>query len=91
MSERANIRSTGRYVPDNVVTNDDLAKLMTTSDEWIQQRSGVRERRYANAVVSFTGFRWPRLLLNPVCMRIYCLSGLNCIQMHLSIMIGAGR
>ena len=35
------------YVPENVVTNDDLAKLMDTSDEWIQQRSGIKERRYA--------------------------------------------
>ncbi len=47
MSRCAYIRSTGMYVPDNVVTNDDLSKLMTTSDEWIQQRSGIRERRYA--------------------------------------------
>ena len=35
------------YVPENVVTNDDLSKLMTTSDEWIHKRSGIRERRYA--------------------------------------------
>lgn len=47
MTKRAYIRSTGMYVPDKVVTNDDLAKLMTTSDEWIQRRSGIRERRYA--------------------------------------------
>jgi len=46
MERRAYFRSTGMYVPDRVVTNDDLAKLMTTSDEWIQQRSGIRERRY---------------------------------------------
>ncbi len=36
----------GHYVPSKVVTNNDLAKLMTTSDEWIQQRSGIKERRY---------------------------------------------
>jgi 3-oxoacyl-[acyl-carrier-protein] synthase-3 len=47
MLRRAYIRTTGMYVPDNVVTNDDLAKLMTTSDEWIQRRSGIKERRYA--------------------------------------------
>ncbi len=47
MNRRAYIRSSGMYVPDKVVTNDDLAKLMTTSDEWIQRRSGIRERRYA--------------------------------------------
>jgi 3-oxoacyl-[acyl-carrier-protein] synthase-3 len=33
-------------VPDRVVTNDDLAALMDTSDEWIRQRSGIAERRY---------------------------------------------
>lgn len=36
----------GHYVPDNVVTNDDLTKLMDTSDEWIQERTGVQERRW---------------------------------------------
>ena len=39
----------GRYVPERVVTNDDLAKLMDTSDEWIQQRTGIRERRFVTA------------------------------------------
>lgn len=34
------------YVPDRVVTNDALAALMDTSDEWIQQRTGIRERRW---------------------------------------------
>jgi len=33
-------------VPSRVVTNDDLAKIMTTSDEWIYQRSGIKERRF---------------------------------------------
>ncbi|MDP8221833.1 MAG: beta-ketoacyl-ACP synthase III [Candidatus Lernaella stagnicola] len=37
---------TGMYVPDRVVTNHDLAKLMDTNDEWIIQRTGIRERRY---------------------------------------------
>ena len=36
----------GHYVPSKVVTNDDLAKLMSTTDEWIVQRTGIRERRY---------------------------------------------
>ncbi len=38
------IRGTGSYVPDNVVTNDDLATFLDTSDEWIMQRVGVKER-----------------------------------------------
>jgi 3-oxoacyl-[acyl-carrier-protein] synthase-3 len=40
------------YVPDQVVTNDDLAQLMDTSDEWIVQRTGIRERRYADVGVA---------------------------------------
>ena len=36
----------GKYVPDNVVTNDDLAKMMDTNDEWIQERTGIKERRW---------------------------------------------
>lgn len=48
MTTRAKITGTGMYVPERVVTNDDLAKLMDTSDEWIQQRSGIRERRYVS-------------------------------------------
>ncbi len=36
------------YVPENVVTNNDLKKFMDTSDEWIQERTGIKERRYAH-------------------------------------------
>jgi len=36
----------GKYVPENVVTNDDLSKLMDTNDEWIQERTGIKERRW---------------------------------------------
>ena len=43
---RTRISGTGMYVPERVVTNEDLTKLMDTSDEWIQQRSGIRERRH---------------------------------------------
>ncbi|PWJ43762.1 3-oxoacyl-ACP synthase III family protein [Sediminitomix flava] len=38
----------GIYEPENVVTNDDLSKLVNTSDEWIQERSGIKQRRYAD-------------------------------------------
>ena len=41
------IAATGRFLPDQVVTNFDLAKSVDTSDEWIQQRTGIRERRIA--------------------------------------------
>lgn len=40
------ITGLGYYVPDNVVTNDDLSKLMDTTDEWIQERTGIQERRW---------------------------------------------
>lgn len=36
----------GYYVPENVVTNDDLSKVMDTNDAWIQERTGIRERRH---------------------------------------------
>jgi 3-oxoacyl-[acyl-carrier-protein] synthase-3 len=43
---RSAILGVGHYVPTKVVTNDDLAKLMPTTDEWIQQRTGIKERRF---------------------------------------------
>jgi 3-oxoacyl-[acyl-carrier-protein] synthase-3 len=36
----------GAYVPDHVVTNADLTRLMDTTDDWIQQRTGIKERRH---------------------------------------------
>lgn len=39
------ITGTGAYVPEKVITNDDLSKLVETSDEWIMQRVGISERR----------------------------------------------
>ena len=41
------IRSTGVYLPDKILTNHDLEKLVDTSDEWIKQRSGIESRRIA--------------------------------------------
>lgn len=40
------IIGTGSYVPDKVITNHDLAKIVDTSDEWIVSRTGIRERRF---------------------------------------------
>ena len=40
------ISGLGYYVPENIVTNDDLSKLMDTNDEWIQERTGIKERRH---------------------------------------------
>jgi 3-oxoacyl-[acyl-carrier-protein] synthase-3 len=44
---RARILGVGRYLPERRVTNFDLAKMFETSDEWIQQRTGIVERRFA--------------------------------------------
>jgi 3-oxoacyl-[acyl-carrier-protein] synthase-3 len=43
------ITGTGHYVPSKVVTNFDLEKMMDTSDEWIRQRAGISERRFAES------------------------------------------
>lgn len=40
------ITGLGYYVPENVVTNDDLSKVMDTNDAWIQERTGIKERRH---------------------------------------------
>lgn len=40
------IAGLGYYVPENIVTNDDLSKIMDTNDEWIQERTGIQERRH---------------------------------------------
>lgn len=40
------IKGIGHYVPERVVTNDDLSKMMNTSDSWITERTGIKERRF---------------------------------------------
>src|SRR3546814_4863908 len=55
MSEQASnqrlysrIAGPGRYLPEKVLTNDDLAKIVDTSDEWITSRTGIRHRPLAD-------------------------------------------
>jgi 3-oxoacyl-[acyl-carrier-protein] synthase-3 len=43
---KSRITGLGKYVPEHVVTNDDLSKMMDTNDEWIQERTGIKERRW---------------------------------------------
>ena len=45
---KSKITGVGYYVPDNIVKNSDLEKKMNTSDEWIQERTGIQERRWVN-------------------------------------------
>ena len=46
-NEGAGIVGVGAYVPQRIVTNNDLAKIVDTNDEWIYSRTGIRERRFA--------------------------------------------
>ncbi|MGZ5487997.1 MAG: 3-oxoacyl-ACP synthase III family protein, partial [Candidatus Aminicenantales bacterium] len=50
-TRRTIITGTGHYVPPRIVTNQDLEKLMDTSDEWIRERSGIRERHHVEVGV----------------------------------------
>ena len=47
---QSKIAGIGHYVPKNVYTNNDLTRFMETSDEWIQERTGIQERRYADRI-----------------------------------------
>lgn len=47
---RSKIAGIGMFVPEQVVTNNDLTKYMDTSDEWIQERTGIRQRRFAHRI-----------------------------------------
>ncbi len=51
---RSRITGIGSYLPPRVVTNDDLSRMMDTSDEWISQRSGIKERRWVDIDTSTT-------------------------------------
>lgn len=52
------ILSTGSYLPKHIRTNADLEKMVDTSDEWISERTGIKERRIAEAseTVATMGF-----------------------------------
>jgi 3-oxoacyl-[acyl-carrier-protein] synthase III len=48
MSLKAVLRGCGAYLPEQILTNDDLAKRVDTSDEWIRERTGIRQRHIAS-------------------------------------------
>jgi 3-oxoacyl-[acyl-carrier-protein] synthase III len=56
---RIGITGLGVHVPDRVLTNDDLAKIVDTSDEWIRERTGIRERRIASEDEALTDIALP--------------------------------
>ena len=49
---RAKISSVGAYVPPRLLTNADLEKMVTTNDEWIVERTGIRERHIVDTGVA---------------------------------------
>lgn len=54
MMHRSKIAGIGYYVPKNVYTNDDLSRFMDTNDAWIQERTGIKERRFADRLEETT-------------------------------------
>jgi 3-oxoacyl-[acyl-carrier-protein] synthase III len=56
---RVGITGLGVHVPDKVVTNDDLARIVETTDEWIVERTGIRERRFATQDEALTDIALP--------------------------------
>ncbi len=53
------IAGTGRHLPDKVLTNHDLEKMVQTSDQWIMERTGIRERRIADKGISASDLAVP--------------------------------
>ncbi|HEX3574996.1 MAG TPA: beta-ketoacyl-ACP synthase III [Rhodopila sp.] len=49
MSPRSILAGCGGYLPERVVTNDELSRTIDTSDEWIRERTGIRQRHFAGA------------------------------------------
>ncbi len=59
---RVSITGLGCFVPERVVTNDELSQTLDTSDEWILERTGIRERRVASPEQALTDFARPAAL-----------------------------
>jgi 3-oxoacyl-[acyl-carrier-protein] synthase-3 len=68
---RVGITGLGVHVPAKVVTNDDLAKLVDTSDEWIIERTGIRERRFATQEEALTD------IARPACVQALAQAGVE--------------
>jgi 3-oxoacyl-[acyl-carrier-protein] synthase-3 len=56
---RTRILGTGQYLPEKVLTNFDLEKMLDTTDEWIRQRTGIRQRHVAERGVGTSGLAIP--------------------------------
>jgi 3-oxoacyl-[acyl-carrier-protein] synthase-3 len=74
------ITGLGCYVPERVLTNDDLAQMVDTSDEWIVERTGIRERRIADPEQAMSD------LALPACERALEQAGIQGAELDLIIM-----
>lgn len=59
MKQRAVVTGLGTYVPERILTNQDLEHMMETSDEWIVSRTGIRERHIADPDVATSDLAVP--------------------------------
>jgi 3-oxoacyl-[acyl-carrier-protein] synthase III len=80
MSLHSKILGTGHFLPERIVTNFDIMKMMTTTDEFIVARTGVRRRRHADADVGASD------LAVPACVAAVADAGLTMDQIDLLIM-----
>jgi len=74
---RIGITGLGVHVPAKVVTNDDLAKFVDTSDEWIIERTGIRERRFATQDEALTD------IARPACLQALASAGVEASSIDL--------
>ncbi len=74
---RIGITGLGVNVPAKVVTNDDLAKFVDTSDEWIIERTGIRERRFATQDEALTD------IARPACLQALASAGVEASSIDL--------
>ncbi len=74
---RIGITGLGVNVPAKVVTNDDLAKFVDTSDEWIIERTGIRERRFATQDEALTD------IARPACLQALAAAGVEASSIDL--------
>ncbi|HVY13862.1 MAG TPA: beta-ketoacyl-ACP synthase III [Rhodopila sp.] len=66
MSFRSILAGTGGYLPERIVTNDELSRTIDTSDDWIRERTGIRQRHFAatHETTAFMGVAAARQALN---------------------------
>ena len=57
------VTGVGKYVPPRIVKNSELEAMMNTSDEWIKQRTGIEERRWADPGMSTTSLGYEASLM----------------------------